>query len=195
MRHYGGIFAAACLLTCVTACSGGSTTAASAPRPTPPSSTSASKPTTATPTPTFAAVVSPDKVTAACPFLGGSEVRELTGRPGESGEGKEGESEAVNPGTAYHCGYGLNGELVVVAIPGAQSPSATIGRLNKDCKEPAKPIPGAGEYASHCKFPDGEEMVAIGKRGHGQSRFAQFYTPTNREDVYVSVAKLLGDRL
>ncbi len=194
----GEIFAAACLLTCVTACSGGSTTAAPATTSAPPSSTSASPKPTPTPTPTtpkFAPVVSPAKVTAACPFLGGSEVRELTGRPGESGEGKEGESEAVNPGTAYHCGYGLNGELVVVAIPGTQSPSATIGRLNKDCKESAKPIPGAGEYASHCKFPDGEEMVAIGKRGHGQSRFAQFYTPTNREDVYVSVAKLLGDRL
>ncbi|WP_039912151.1 hypothetical protein [Amycolatopsis vancoresmycina] len=195
MRFVGGIFAVACLLTCVTACSGGSTTAAPATTSAPPSSTSVSKPTPTPTTPKFAAVVSPEKVTAACPFLGGSEVRELTGRPGEKGEGTEGKSEDVNPGTAYHCGYGLNGELVVVALPGAQSPSATIGRLNKECKEPAKPIPGAGEYASHCKFPDGEEMVAIGKRGHGQSRFAQFYTPTNREDVYVSVAKLLGDRL
>ncbi|MCR6486363.1 hypothetical protein M8542_26395 [Amycolatopsis sp. OK19-0408] len=197
MRFTGGFFAAACLLTCVAACSGGATTAAPATTSAPPSSTSASKPkpTTAAPTPTFAAVVSPAKVTAACPFLGGSEVRALTGRPGETGEGTEAASEAMNPGTAYHCQYGLNGELVVVAIPGAQSPSATIGRLDKECKEPAKPVPGAGEYATHCKFPDGEEMIAVGKRGHGQSRFAQFYTPSNRDDVYVSLAKLLGDRL
>ncbi|MFJ1762645.1 hypothetical protein ACIOD2_20170 [Amycolatopsis sp. NPDC088138] len=197
MRTLGGIFAAACLLTCVTACSGGSTAAAPAITSASPSSTSASKPktTTTAPTPTFAAVVSPAKVTAACPFLGGSEVRQLTGRPDERGEGTEGAPEKVGSGMAYRCSYGLNGELFVVAIPGAQNPTATIGKLNKECIEAAVPLPGIAEYTTQCKGPDHEEMIAVGKRAHGQTRVAQFYVPLTRSDVYLSIAKLLGDRL
>lgn len=199
MRFLGGIFAAACLLTCVTACSGGSTTAAPTTTSAPPSSTSVSKPkpTTATPTPTFAAVVSPAKVTAACPFLGGVEIRQLTGDGNQSSDaGTEGRSESVGPGRAYECDYdGLMTTLYVVAIPGNQPATAMIGKLTKECREAAQPIPGAGETATRCKTTDGAEMVVVGKRGHGQTRVAQLYLPPARTDVYESLAKLLGDRL
>jgi hypothetical protein len=96
---------------------------------------------------------------------------------------------------AYHCSYRLNGELFVVAIPGAQNPSATIGKLNDECAEAAAPLPDIGEYATRCTGPDHEEIIAVGKRTHGQTRIAQFYVPLTRGDVYLSIAKLLGDRL
>ena len=199
MRFSGGIFAATCLLTAVTACSGGSTTAAPATTSAPPSSTSASKPTptTATPTPTFAAVVSPDKVTGACPFLGGVEIRQITGDGNKgSNEGTEGEPENVGSGKAYQCSYdGLSASLFVVAIPGNQAPAAMIGRLTKECREAATPVAGAGDTATRCKTTDGAEMVVVGKRSHAQTRVAQLYLAPARTDVYESLAKLLGDRL
>jgi hypothetical protein len=78
VRFSGASFAAACLLTCVTACWGGSTTAAPATTSASPSSTSTSKPKTTAPT--FTPAASPEKLTAACPFLGSDEILRITGR-------------------------------------------------------------------------------------------------------------------
>jgi hypothetical protein len=196
VRNFGGIFAAACLLTCVTACSGGSTTAAPATTSAPPSSTSASKPKPATTTapPAFAPAVSPAKVTGACPFLGNVEFAQVLGTAWNVREPSEMPPEPIGPGKAFRCSYAF-GELYVLAVAGGKSASSMLTQLQSECDDPAKPVPGAGESASYCYGTGASSLVFVAKHAHGQLRVAEIEMGRSRADVCESLAKLLGDRL
>ena len=195
MRIPGGIFAAACLLTCVTACSGGSTTAAPATTSAPPSSTSVSKPKPATTAPpAFAPAVSPAKVTGACPFLGNAEFAQVLGTAWNVREPSEMPPEPIGPGKAFRCSYAF-GELYVLAVAGGKPASSMVKQLQSECDDPAKPVPGAGETASYCYGSGASSLVFVAKHAHGQLRVAEIEMGRSRADVCESLAKLLGDRL
>ncbi|MEU7787082.1 hypothetical protein [Amycolatopsis sp. NPDC049159] len=195
MRSLRGILAAACLLTCVAACSGGSTTTAAAPSA-PPSSTTASKPKpTPTPVPpTFTPVVSPAKLTGACPLLGNVELAQVLGVAWNTREPSEMPPEQIGPGKAFRCSYPV-GELYVLAVSGGKSPAAMVKQLESECSEPPKPVAGAGEVASYCYGTGYSSLVVVAKHAHGQLRVAEVEMGRSRADVCESLAKLLGERL
>jgi hypothetical protein len=194
VRTLGGIFAAACLLTCVTACSGGSTTAAPAITSAPPSSTSVSKPKTTAPT--FTPAASPASLSAACPFLSSDEILKLTGQSMSGGSKDLGQTK-TKVGTAYECQYGAGvlGELFVGTD--STSPARFISGSKTGCAAPVT-VPGVGDAAMHCKStgPDGGTVLAVAKQSHGQLRTAQlFLYAEGTDESYAAIMKLLGDRL
>ncbi|MFJ1762646.1 hypothetical protein ACIOD2_20175 [Amycolatopsis sp. NPDC088138] len=151
------------------------------------------KPTTTAPT--FTAVVSPADVTAACPFLGNTELAEVLGSTEKIRQPIEVEAKPAGPSKTYHCSYAL-GDLYVTAFDSDELPSPLIDQKREKCEGAPSPIPGAGEVASRCDVQGGTATVAIAKRSHKQSRIARFdLASRTRTDAYTSLAKLLGDRL
>jgi hypothetical protein len=196
VRKLGGLFAATCLLTWVAGCSGGSTTAAPATTSAPPSSTSASVSKPKTTAPTFTPVVSPASFSAACPFLNDLEIRQALGQS-MTGGSKEVEPTDTGVGKAYVCEYG-GGQLGALYVAtDSRTVAKFLASAKKDCKNPVM-LDGIGEGALHCE-PTGDLsgiLIAVAKHSHGQLRTAElFLNPSGREDSYVSIAKLLGDRL
>lgn len=193
MRFLGVLFAAACLLTCVTACSGGSTTAAPATTSAPPSSTSVSKP---KPTaPTFTPAASPASLTAACPFLSDTEIIQALGQSVSSGS-KETEPVRTKVGTAYVCEYGA-GQTAELFIGPDTSVARFIAGAKSGCKN-TETMAGIGEAALHCESTGegGGTELAVAKHSHGQVRTAQLYLyASGRDDSYTQLGKLLADRL
>ncbi|VVJ17333.1 Uncharacterised protein [Amycolatopsis camponoti] len=191
MRFLGGILAA-CLLTGVAACSGG--TPAVAPPPatsTPPSSTVSKPKTTA---PTFTPAASPASVTAACPFLSAEEIMQALTQV-LTGGSTEQDPVQTGVGKAYSCDYGkgLTGSLFVATD--SSTPARFLSRSEKDCAD-VVPMPGIGEGAMHCETKDAGTQIAVAKHSHGQLRTATLFVRSEgRADSYTTLAKLLADRL
>jgi hypothetical protein len=193
VRFLGEIFAAACLLTCVTACSGGSTTAAPATTPASPSSTSVSKP---KPTaPTFTPAASPAKLSAACPFLSSDELIQAIGRS-VSGGAKETEPLQTKVGTALVCEYG-GGQTASLFVGPDTSVARFVAGVKSGCKNPVM-MPGTGEAALHCESTgqDGGTELAVAKHSHGELRTADLnFSVSVGDTTYATLGKLLADRL
>jgi hypothetical protein len=191
MRFLGGILAA-CLLTGVAACSSGSPAAAPPPSTSTPPSSTVSKPKTTAPT--FTPAASPATLTAACPFLSAEEIMQALTQV-LSGGSKESDPVQTDTGKAYNCEYGggQTGSLYVAAD--STSPAQFLARSKKDCAN-AVPMPGIGEGALHCEKKDAGLQILVAKHSHGQLRTATlFLGASGREENYVSLAKLLADRL
>ncbi|GLY36618.1 hypothetical protein Amsp01_026420 [Amycolatopsis sp. NBRC 101858] len=190
MRFSGASFAAACLLTCVTACWGGSTTAAPATTPALPSSTSASKP---KPTaPTFTPAASPEKLTAACPFLSDTEIMQALDNTLTGGMK---ETEPVR--TGYVCEYGVGHLAELIVGTDTRSRAGFISAAKAGCTEPAA-IPGIGAAAMRCRPADQRfaTFISAAKNSHGQLRTAELYlVPEGGEAACAKLGKLLADRL
>ena len=198
MGRSGGFIAVAALLTCVASCSSGAP--AAAPTSAPPSTTKPATSTTAPPTtaqPKFTPLVSPAKVTAACPFLGATEVPQIIGDGTlRASEAVEGEVTGASGGSmGYNCAYGW-GRLWIGTVPaGSVSLAEAIDFKLNDCEQPAVTIAGVGEGAKYCLAKDYQVQVVGGKHSHGQLRIAKVTLTRTRTDVYPSIAKLLVDRL
>lgn len=196
MRTLGGIFAAACLLTCVTACSGGSTTAAPATTSAPPSSTSAAASKPKPTAPAFTPAASPATLSAACPFLSDTEIMQALGSS-FSGGMKETEPVQTKVGTGYVCEYGAGQLAELIVGTDTRSTSGFLNGAKTGCGEPV-PMPGVGDAAMHCRSTDKTftTLVAVAKNSHGKLRTAQLYlVPDGSDDGCAKLGQLLADRL
>ncbi|SFW77607.1 hypothetical protein [Amycolatopsis australiensis] len=191
IRFSGGILAA-CLLTGLVACSGGSPAAAPPPSPSQPPSSTVSKPKTTAPTCTPAA--SPDTVTAACPFLGDDEIMQAQTRS-VTGGSKESDPVQTDVGKAYACDYGRGRTGSLYVATDSTSAAQFLARSKRDCAH-VVPMPGIGEGAMHCETKDAGLQIVVAKHSHGRLRTATlFLGVTGPEGGYGTLAKLLADRL
>jgi hypothetical protein len=206
MGRFGVALAAVLVLTCTPACSASPTSSTpSTPGTTVTSARPATIPaTTTTPAPPpFTPLVSPAKVTAACPFLGTGELQELLGTSEDFIATEQPPDPTYVPGTEFQCRYEGKYrtpwvlDLWVVASARSYTPAKTIENSKRDCREPVTSLPGIGEGAIHCALAaaDGDAMVVTGKRSHGQNRTATLYLIAHRAEVYTALAKTLADRL
>ncbi|MEV4142684.1 hypothetical protein AB0J40_03395 [Amycolatopsis sp. NPDC049691] len=191
MRFLGGILAA-CLLTGVAACSGGTPSAA------PPASTSAAPSSTVskpkTTAPTFTPAASPATLTAACPFLSAEEIMQALTQVLASGS-KESDPVQTGVGKAYDCEYGGGRTGSLYVATDSTTPAQFLARTKKDCTN-VVPLPGIGEGALHCTTKDAGEQLVVAKHSHGQLRTATLFLGSEgRADSYTTLAKLLADRL
>lgn len=191
MRFLGGILAA-CLLTGVAACSGGAPAAAPPASTSKPPSSTVSKPKTTAPT--FTPAASPASITAACPFLSADEIMQALAQ-GLAGGMKEGDPVETGVGKAYACEYGGGQTGALYVSTDSTSAAQFLARSKKDCAN-AVPMPGIGEGALHCEKKDAGLQILVTKHSHGQLRTATlFLGSSGGEESYVSLAKLLADRL
>lgn len=186
-------------------CSSGTPAAAPPPSPTAPSTSATPTPTSPTTTapPPFTPLVSPEKVTAACPLLGGTEVTDtIAGSdtyvavdqpPGKSGSV-----------TGYNCSYQskrFSGSetlhLTIVVAPRKASPKAMVTGLQKECDGTAvTQLPDIGEAAWTCQPEGTTTLVMTAKSSHGETRVARLeFAAPFRQEVYTKLAKLMADRL
>jgi hypothetical protein len=206
MGRFGAALAAVLVLTCTAACSAPATPAAPS---TPPKTTTTARPattpaTTTKPTaPPFTPLVSPAKVTAACPFLGTGELRELIGTSEDLIATEQPPDPTYVPGTEFQCRYEGKYrtpwllDLWIVASARSYNPAKAIENSKRDCRGPVTSPPGIGEGAIYCELAaaDGDALVMTGKRSHGQNRTVTVYLIKQRSDVYTALAKTLADRL
>lgn len=194
-----GILVAGCLLTCVTACSGDP-----APAPVPTTRPATAAPRTTAPPP----FKSPDKVTAACPFL---EVADVVAAIGGvwNATATDQKPEKNGAATTFTCTYASEFHdsaafrLSIVTGPADRSPTATIDSWAKSCTNPATTIPTTADKAQYCDLPDAtvdgipEQVAAVmvGKLSHGESRTAKLDLHKIRADAYTKLATLLAGRL
>lgn len=190
-----------CVLACVTACSGpppsapppATTTHPAAPSPHP---TTTGPP----PSPSF---VSPAKVTAACPFVTVAEIAHAIG-----GSWSATAVEQPPEKDSFRCTYQSKFHDAAafqlrILVPGGRSPRTLSAEIAKTCAKNAVAIPGVGDAAFHCQGPDQDvdgiaeqqTRIVVTKASHGQTRAGVLDVHTIREDVYVSLARLLGERL
>lgn len=194
-----GIFVAACLLTCLTACS---VPVAGTPQP----AASVPHPTSSAAPPPFK---SPDKVTAACPFVGVHDIVAAVGGAW-SATVSEQPPKKDGPFTTYTCVYtsefhdAAAFQLFVATGPADRSPGQMADDWAKQgCTTAAVAIPGAGEKALYCDLPDAtvdgmpEQVttVIVAAHSHGESRIAELDLHKIRADVYTKIATLLAGRL
>jgi hypothetical protein len=193
--------AAVVVLAGLTACSG--TPAPAAPAPvTTTRATTPTHPTTSS-TPPTPAFVTPAKVTAACPFVTVPEIAQAAGsswaataveKPPQKG------SFLCTYQSKFHSAAAF--QLRILA-PGGGTPRALADKAAKTCGEPAVPIPGTGDAAFYCQGPDQDvdgipeqqTRIVVAKASHGESRVGVLDVHRIREDVYVSLAHLLAERL
>lgn len=189
-----------CVLACVTACAGPTAPAA------PPPVTTSHRPTpahTTTGPPPAPAFVTPAKVTAACPFV---TVDEITRAIGGAWSATAVEQPAKKG--SFRCTYQSEFHDAAafqlrILVPGGRSLRALSAEIAKSCGEAAVPIPGAGDAAFYCQGPDADvdgipeqqTRIAVTKASHGETRAGVLDVHRIREDVYVTLAKLLGERL
>jgi hypothetical protein len=199
MRFARGM-AAVGVLACFTACSG-------PPAPAPPPATTTHAP-TSTPRPTTSpppkpAFVSPAKVTAACPFV---TVDDITRAIGGSWSATAVEEPATKD--SFLCTYKSEFHDAAafqlrILVPAGRSPRALSADIAKTCAKSSVAIPGTGDVAFHCQGPDQDidgiaeqqTRIVVAKASHGQTRAGVLDLHTIREEVYVALARLLGDRL
>ena len=197
MRFAKGM-AAVGVLACVTACSG-----PPAPAPPPATTTHAPTPHPTTSPPATPAFVSPAKVTAACPFV---TVDDITQAIGGSWSATAVEQPAEKD--SFRCTYQSKFHDAAafqlrILVPAGRSPRTLSADIAKTCAKPSVAVPGVGDAAFHCPGPDQEidgiaeqqTRIVVTKTSHGQTRAGVLDLHTIREEVYVALARLLGDRL
>lgn len=210
MGNRGGIATTAGALALLSACS---TPAPAAPSPisvTKPVPSSAAPalgngpgsrpPTTPQPPPPS----SPDKVTSACPFLGVTEISTAMGAALDTWA-EEAKADGGWRVPVYRCDYPsrVGGrqvhQLYIAAVPGTGRLEATLEEFASDCGKPVEPITVTAGTARSCRStnPDkeGDTMVLVAKKSHGQTRLAELDLRPQRADVYTKIAQLLSDRL
>ncbi|MEV6901067.1 hypothetical protein [Amycolatopsis sp. NPDC051372] len=153
-------------------------------------------------TTSFVAAASPERLSAACPFLDSGEVQhELA--DGNSFESTEEEPETQRGVTLYACSYhrALDShaslvELGVGDAPGFDSPEAAFQGSARGCADEPKPFT---DDAVYCTTPLGSTTVTIAKRSHGRIRIAQLAfrrAPSDAFlDAYAALAKTVAGRL
>ncbi|WP_146073617.1 hypothetical protein [Amycolatopsis sp. CA-126428] len=215
MGNRGGISIAAGVFVLLTACSAAEpiaqtappTPAVSSPKPAPVSDAPALGPGPGSPAPTTPQPPpphSPDKVTSACPFLGVTDASAAMSAHIDAYAVEEAPDK--RPGiTTYHCAYasrtgGLQiHDLFVTVIPGTGQFASLLKEWTTDCDKPATPIAGMEATARTCALSGagqgGDVMILVGKKGHGETRLAEFHLWPTRSDVYPKIAQLLLDRL
>ena len=200
MGRFGGFVAAATLLTCVAACSSPISEALKWSAPPSTTTPATTPPAAVAPTsPKFTPLVSPAKVTAACPFLGSAEILEMIGTSGDMVTTELAPDPTFRPGTEYQCHYEdkytHSRDVDLVVIISAFDPVKSVDNAATDCKDAAVALAGAGEKALHCEWQSGFEEVAVAKRSHDQTRLALIYLRKTRADIYETLAKTMGSRL
>ncbi|MFG1645126.1 hypothetical protein ACGFMK_32990 [Amycolatopsis sp. NPDC049252] len=207
MGRFGAVFAAALVVTGTAACSappppaGPPTPATTTATTTRPATTLAA--TTKPTTPPFTPLVSPAKVTAACPFLGTGELQVLLGTSEDLVATEQPADPTYVPGTEFQCRYVGKYhtpwvlDLWIVAATRNYVPVRSVENTKQDCHGPVTNLRGIGEAAISCELADAESkaLVMTGKRSHGQNRTATVYMVSHRDDVYTALAKTLADRL
>ncbi|WP_144023987.1 hypothetical protein [Amycolatopsis keratiniphila] len=158
------------------------------------------------PSPSWAPVVSPEVVSAACGFLGADELqRALESKAAyRSVEEKPVEGQRS---VAYGCefsrvddGSGV-GSLMVTAIKGEAAPESALAVAEQNClgEGQAQPLAGAGEVAMWCRSEELDTLVVTVKRSHGEVRIAHLTLAGSPMAAnipgYGSLARLLGGRL
>jgi hypothetical protein len=90
-------------------------------------------------------------------------------------------------------------ELYVAAVPGTGRFEATLGEWAPDCAKPVEPIAVSAGTAHACRSTtpakEGDTMVVVAKKSHGQTRLAELDLRPQRAEVYAKLAQLLVDRL
>ncbi|WP_328647552.1 hypothetical protein OHS58_06810 [Amycolatopsis sp. NBC_00348] len=206
MGRFGVALAAVLVLAGPAACSAPKTAAVtSAPATTATTARPATTPpaTTTPVAPPFTPLVSPAKVTAACPFLGPGEVQELIGTSEDIVAAEQPPDPTYVPGTEFRCRYEGKYrtpwvlDMWVIASSRSYTPARAVENSKRDCRGPATTLPGIGEGAIHCPLAaaDGVALVMTGKRSHGQNRTVTLYLREHRTDVYTALARKLADRL
>ncbi|MEU0788540.1 hypothetical protein ABZ342_00645 [Amycolatopsis sp. NPDC005961] len=195
--------AALCVLACVTACSG-PPPAVTPPAVPPPPATTSHPPTpartTTSPPPAF---VSPAEVTAACPFV---TVDDITHAIGGSWSATAVEQPAEKD--SFLCTYKSEFHDAAafqlrILVPVGRSPRGLSADIAKSCAKSPVAVPGTGDAAFHCQGPDQDidgiaekqTRIVVTKTSHGRTRAGVLDLHTIRDDVYVALAKLLGERL
>jgi hypothetical protein len=147
---------------------------------------------------------SPDKVTSACPFLG---VTEVSAAMGAALDAWAEEAEPYRQWTVpvYRCDYRsrVGGrqihQLYVAAVPGTGRFTALLKLWTEDCAAPAATIAGVTGTARSCAATapgkEGDIMVLVAKKSHGETRLAELDLRPQREEVYTKIAQLLTERL
>ncbi|MCR6486362.1 hypothetical protein M8542_26390 [Amycolatopsis sp. OK19-0408] len=185
--------------------------AACAPSPAPPpattsasasASTSASKPKPTPTAPAFTPAASPEKVSAACPFLSGEEITK-TIAGADTYSGKEQPGPKGRGLSAFRCAYSTGSypdNTVItldISVTPRRLPAAVITKtLEGECDTPATPLPGVGEAAWFCPPGQAKVLVTTARTSHGETRVAQLrFIMTTHTEVYSALAKLVADRL
>jgi hypothetical protein len=149
------------------------------------------------PTYTFTPLVSPAKVTAACPFLDTHEALQLIGNLnyGFTRGSEQAVQRVGDGGGIYGCVYNW-GALYVVTTP---DKTTTAAKLVKDslgqCVAPAVTIPAVGESSVYCNAKDDQAILLTGKRSHGEVRIGEVHLQRTKPETYTAFVKLVADRL
>jgi hypothetical protein len=183
--------AVAMLAGCTTAIAGNPAPLSSAPP-------AAAARSTAPPAP---APNSPDKITAACPFLSPQEFEKVQGLSNSAGYQSFEEQPDQSGHNEFTCSYGVYGQrqnrLVIFTLPDSSttpaSAMASVGKSHPD----RQLIPGVGDAgAVYYELDGGIGLITSAKRSHGVTRSMIF--DGNRgmsQDVFVAIAKLVTNRL
>ena len=205
----------AALLGLLAACSPAAPVASPSPSTTPVPSTTKPVPTSNAPalgngpgsqpptTPQPPPPHSPEKVTSACPFLGVVDISDAMGAALDSWAVEE-NSRQHDGIMTYHCSYPsrVGGrqahDLWVDVVPGTKQFGSLVEEWTRDCAAPATPIPGVAGTTRTCQpksNSEGDIMVLVVKKGHGETRLAELDLRPQRTEVYAKIAQLLVDRL
>ncbi|MEV0070721.1 hypothetical protein [Amycolatopsis sp. NPDC050768] len=153
-------------------------------------------------TTSFVAAASPERLSAACPFLDSGEVQHALA-DGNSFESTEEEPDTQSGVTLYACSYhrALDSHATLVELgvgdaPGFDSPKAAFQGSARGCADEPKPFT---DDAVYCTTSQGSTTITIAKRSHGRIRVAQLgfrRAPSDAFlDAYAALAKTVAGRL
>ncbi|SEF19986.1 hypothetical protein SAMN05421837_101182 [Amycolatopsis pretoriensis] len=143
--------------------------------------------------PPFTPPASPAIVVRACPFLGTTELQRILETSEDIIMTEQPPDPAFPPGTQFQCRY--EGKYVSPWLLDLWISTAALADGKRDCTGPVTVLPGVGDGAFFCDMAGDAELVATGKRSHGQDRIAVIHLRKHRADVYTTLAETLAGRL
>ncbi|MEV4604348.1 hypothetical protein AB0K15_44215 [Amycolatopsis sp. NPDC049253] len=148
------------------------------------------------------AAASPERLSAACPFLDSGEIQQALA-DGNRFESTEEDPDTQSGVTLYACSYSraLESHVPLVELgvgdaPGFDSPEAAFRASARGCAGEPKPFT---DDAVYCTTSQGTTTVTIAKRSHDRIRVAQLAfrrAPSDAFlDAYTTLAKTVAGRL
>ncbi|MFI5612585.1 hypothetical protein [Amycolatopsis sp. NPDC051903] len=167
-----------------------------------PASTTA---TTGAPPSSFVAAASPERLSAACPFLDADEVKRALADSDvyESSEEAPTHQDGL---VSFSCDYQRPGDpdrvlgsLTVIAPPTEHSVAQALAVSMQSCSDKPKPLTGSAIYCTNDDQQSEDTYITIAKESHGEIRVALLDLTgppvDGKTDAYAELAEKVAGRL